>query len=316
MKRKRYINPHLRNPRRGFRDLFLWKTGFYKDAVPRTPPPADFAYPAPIKPYTRTQPSVLWIGHSTFLIEIDGLFILTDPVWESYCSPVPFSRLKRLIDPAIPLADLPPIDIVLISHNHYDHLDHKTVAALQRFHPQIEWIVPEGLSPWFKRRGISQVMELERWKVFRTPRCQITAVPCQHFSGRTLWDFNRTHWNGYVLETKRPEKRLYFVGDTGYNPFDFKSIGDRWPYMDLSLIPIGTYSPEVFMKPVHIGPEEAVLIHKEVKSRFSLGMHWNTFRLSDEPMDRPPYDLYLSMKREKLPCETFLPGEIGAYVNW
>jgi N-acyl-phosphatidylethanolamine-hydrolysing phospholipase D len=144
--------------------------------------------------------------------------------------------------------------------------------------------------------------------------CKITAVPAQHFSGRTLWDKNKTHWNGYVVET--PTKRIYFVGDTGYNSKEFKEIGNRFGQMDLSLIPIGSYIPREFMKTVHINPHEAVQIHKEVHSVFSLGMHWNTFCLSDEPYDRPPYDLYLAMEEKKLPFESFLPIDIGTYVNF
>ena len=145
---------------------------------------------------------------------------------------------------------------------------------------------------------------------------RITAVPSQHFSGRTLFDKNKTLWNGYVVEEIATGKTFYFVGDTGYNPFHFKQIGKRFPKIDLSLIPIGTYVPKKFMSPVHCSPYEAVEIHLDVKSRFSLGMHWNTFRLSDEPLERPPYDLYLAMKEKKLPFDTFLPIEIGAPINW
>ncbi|HSX27058.1 MAG TPA: MBL fold metallo-hydrolase [Chlamydiales bacterium] len=311
----RYQNRHIIDTYRTFWDVLLWKLGTYDDPLPKLPPPLGFQYPAQPHLFERHLPSAIWIGHSTFLIEIDGLFILTDPVWEDYCSPIPIPRLKRQEEPAIPLADLPPIDIVLISHNHYDHLDAKTVRALHQFHPQIEWIVPERLSSWFRRRGIDAI-ELSWWKTHSSKKCAITAVPAQHFSGRTIWDQNRTHWNGYVVETPQPRKRFYFTGDTGYNRMDFKSIGDHWPYMDLSLIPIGTYSPKKFMAPVHIGPHEAVLIHKEVHSRLSLGMHWKTFRLSDEPIDRPPYDLYLAMKEHNLPFKSFMPVDIGHHINW
>lgn len=310
-----FTNPHEDDIRRTFWDFILWKTGHYSDPEWEKPPPENFRYPAEAKPFERGRPSAFWIGHSSYLIEIDSLFILTDPVWDTHCSPVPFSPFRRIVDPPILLADLPPIDLVLISHNHYDHLDAKTVQALHRFHPQIEWIVPERLSPWFQKRGI-EAIELSRWKTHLSKRCAVTAVPAQHFSGRTLWDQNKTHWNGYVLETGQPRKRVYFVGDTGYNEKEFKMIGERWPYMDLSLIPIGTYAPRTFMKPVHINPYEAVQIHKDVKSRLSYGMHWKTFNLSDEPFERPPYDLYLAMKQNSLPFESFLPIDIGVYVNW
>ena len=310
----RYSNPHGGGMRRSLWDLFLWRSGLYNDPVPRLPPPPDFSYPAQIQQFDRQLPSAIWIGHSTYLIELDGLAILTDPVWDNYCSPVPLRALKRRHDPPISLADLPRIDYVLISHNHYDHLDAKTVRHLHAFHPEIQWIVPLGLSPWFRRRGIERVQELAWWKGARIDDCLITAVPAQHFSGRTLWDQNQTFWNGYVFETKN--KRFYFTGDTGYNPVDFKMIGAEWPHMDLSLIPIGTYVPQKFMQPVHCSPREAVEIHCDVKSQFSLGMHWKTFRLSEEPMDRPPFDLYLAMRDKNLSCDTFLAIDPGVYVNW
>lgn len=310
----RFTNPHILKLRRSIWDLILWKTGYYDEAHPKGSPPSDFMYPAASKAFMPGHPSAIWIGHSTYLIEIGDLSILTDPVWDPYCSPIPIRSLRRLTEPPIPLSDLPPIDIVLISHNHYDHLDAKTVAVLHRFHPQIEWVVPEKLVAWFHKRGIDSVIELSWWKSYLAKKCKVTAVPAQHFSGRTLWDQNRTFWNGYVLET--PTKRLYFTGDTGYNGKDFKEIGKRFRQMDLSLIPIGTYVPKEFMQAVHINPAEAVQIHEDVRSLFSLGMHWNTFRLSDEPFDLPPYDLYLAMREKKIPFEDFLPIDIGSYVNF
>lgn len=314
MGHRRFVNPHTQHLRKSTWDFILWRLGYYDEPCLKLSPPSDFVYPATPKSFNKKEPSATWIGHSTYLLEIDGLHILTDPVWDNYCSPVPIRALRRHSEPPIALSDLPPIDIVLISHNHYDHLDAKTVAALHKFHPQIEWIVPSALSPWFHKRGIHSVTEVGWWKNHSTKKCSITAVPTQHFSGRTLWDTNKTHWNGYVLETAG--KRIYFTGDTGYNTKDFKEIGRHFSHMDLSLIPIGTYSPQKFMQPVHISPQEAVQIHEEVKSRLSLGMHWNTFRLSDEPMDRPPFDLYLSMKAKKFSFDTFLPIDIGVHVNF
>lgn len=314
MKQKRFFNPHEPKLRKSTWDFILWRLGYYDESAFKLSPPLDFIYPAAPKPFNKKLPSAVWIGHSTYLIEVGGVHVLTDPVWDSYCSPVPIRALRRKAEPPIALGDLPPIDIVLISHNHYDHLDAKTVAALHQLHPNIHWVVPMRLAPWFVRRGIKNVTEIGWWQNHEIKNSKVTAVPAQHFSGRTLWDTNKTHWNGYVLETAG--KRIYFTGDTGYNPKDFKEIGNRFSYMDLSLIPIGTYSPQKFMQPVHICPQEAVQIHEDVKSRFSLGMHWNTFRLSDEPMDRPPFDLYLSMKAKRLAFESFLPIPIGVQVNF
>lgn len=311
---KRYTNPHSGHTRRTLWDLILWKTGYYNDPRSGLAPPKDFIYPAQASYCDRTAPSAVWIGHSSYLIEVEGRSLLTDPVWDLHCSPIPLKGLRRHHDPPIALADLPPIDVVLISHNHYDHLDAKTVRHLHAFHPEIQWIVPLGLAPWFCRRGITKVQELSWWQSLQNKGCTITAVPAQHFSGRTLLDQDKTFWCGYVVEVCN--KRLYFAGDTGYNPIDFKEIGNKWPSMDLSLLPIGTYVPQKFMQPVHCSPFEAVEIHSDVHSCFSLGMHWNTFCLSDEPMDRPPYDLFLAMNEKKLPHETFLPVDPGVYVNW
>jgi N-acyl-phosphatidylethanolamine-hydrolysing phospholipase D len=314
MRHSSFINKHVENLHRSLWDALLWKLGHYDDPIPFAPPPSDFRYPASPPFFSIEKPHAVWIGHSTYLFQVDGICILTDPVWDLYCSPLPIKLLRRKNAPAIPLSDLPPIDIVLISHNHYDHLDAKTVKTLNKLYPQIEWVVPEGLSSWFLRRGIKRVTELSWWKKKLLKNSQITAVPTQHFSGRGLFDQNRTHWNGYVIEA--PSKTIYFVGDTGYNAYDFKSIGEKFSKIDLSLIPIGTYSPKEFMKPVHIGPYEAVQIHQDVNSRLSLGMHWNTFCLSEEPMNRPPYDLYLAMKEKNLSFPSFLPIDIGVYINF
>ncbi len=311
----RFVNPHLKRELRGFFDFILWKIGRYDDENEVEPPPEMFSYPSLLKPYDRADPSAVWIGHSTYLIDTKEWAFLTDPVWGRYCSPVPFRSLERKNSPPFPVEALPRLNAVLISHNHYDHLDARAIKTLARLQPHLQWFVPKRLSPWFHRRGIS-CKELDWWQTWEGEGHRITAVPSQHFSGRTLFDKNKTLWNGYVVESLKTGKTFYFVGDTGYNPFDFKQIGNRFPRFDLSLIPIGTYIPKRFMSPVHCNPYEAVEIHCDVNSRFSLGMHWNTFCLSDEPFDRPPYDLYLAMKKKNLPFDTFLPIDIGVYVNW
>lgn len=310
----RYTNPHIKNEKRGWWDFLLWKIGHYDDPIPPQPPPSDFCYPASPPSFISSHPFALWIGHSTFLISVEGFAFLTDPVWNTHCSPIPLPPFKRRISPPFPLHRLPPITAVLISHNHYDHLDAKTVLQLHHLFPHAEWILPLGLSRWFTRRGIERVRELNWWEGHSSSAFSVTAVPAQHFSGRTLWDKNKTLWNGYVLEVAN--KRLYFVGDTGYNERDFKKIGAHWPFMDLSLIPIGAYAPKAFMEPMHIGPYEAVAIHREVQSHLSLAMHWKTFRLSDEPPDLPPYDLYLAMKKDNLPFHAFLPIFPGTPANF
>ena len=157
MAKRIFSNPHHQNSKRTFWDIILWKLGFYKDSVIRQPPPPGFVYPASAASIDTNLPWAFWVGHSTFLIEVDGITLLTDPVWDSYCSPIPWPAFRRRTHPPLSLADLPKIDLVLISHNHYDHLDAKTVAELHAFHPQIEWVVPTGLSDWFRKRGITRI---------------------------------------------------------------------------------------------------------------------------------------------------------------
>jgi N-acyl-phosphatidylethanolamine-hydrolysing phospholipase D len=311
----RFVNPHLKEERRGLLDFILWKMGKYDDPDVTGPPPEVFSYPALAKLYDRSKPAAIWIGHSTYFIDTKEWSFLTDPVWGRYCSPLPFQSLARKSAPPFPIEALPKLNAILISHNHYDHLDVHAVKILARLQPDLQWFVPKRLSKWFEKRGIC-CHELDWWQTWEGQGHRITAVPSQHFSGRTLFDKNKTLWNGYVVECLKQGKTFYFVGDTGYNPFDFKQIGKKFPRLDLSLIPIGTYIPKRFMSPVHCSPHEAVEIHCDVNSRFSLGMHWNTFCLSDEPLDRPPYDLYLAMQRKNLPFDTFLPIDIGVYVNW
>lgn len=308
----RFKNPYIQNAKRGIKDVILWRMGKFDDVPKIEEFPKDFSYPRekfsldPQKPFAR------WIGHSTYLIGLKGLHILTDPVWSAHCAPIPIRSLKRNYPPPMQLEDLPRIDLILISHNHYDHLDLKTVLRLKTLYPEAKWVVPDRLKKWFINKGFERVIELKWWEQEFGNGYKVTAVPAQHFSGRHFLDQDRTHWNGYVVEVQN--KKIYFVGDTGYNEWDFKKIGNTFEKMDLSLIPIGAYSPSRFMSPVHVNPKEAVKIHEDVRSLLSLGMHWNTFRLSDEPFSRPPYDLYLAMQEKNLPFETFLPIEIGESV--
>ncbi|MBI5273477.1 MAG: MBL fold metallo-hydrolase [Chlamydiales bacterium] len=324
MKKKSYNNPHTNNIKKRVVDIVKWQLGVFQDALPPPQSPKSFEYPNQKEEIDPSKPQVVWINHSTFLISVYGMNILTDPIWSNRCSPVPFIGPKRMHAPAIKIEDLPEIHMVLVSHDHYDHLDKKSVDKLHERFPSIRWIVPKGLKPWFLKRGISNVAEHAWWQEslfsFEVGNLElvITAVPCQHFSGRLFWHSNNTLWCSYVVKFKkdRKVKYLYFVGDTGYNDYDFKTIGEHFPQIDLSLIPIGTYVPHEFMAPVHIDPEKAVKIHQEVKSKLSVGMHWKTFKLSSEGMMQPPYDLYLSLKEENINPRCFRVIDPGQAINW
>lgn len=318
---KGYINPHAKNIRRNLHHALLWVLGYYKDSPP-IPIPKGFSYPNPQEVVANDKPQASWVGHSTFLFSIEGFNILTDPIWGERCSPVNFLGPKRLHPVPISVKDLPEIDYVLISHNHYDHLDKQTVQMLNHYFPWITWFVPLGVEKWFRKLGISRVVECDWWDTFTLKKhCDLkfTFVPAQHFSGRGIFDKNRTLWGGWVFEYTKDletQKRVYFVGDTGYNSHQFKEIGERFNAFDLSLIPIGTYKPNPFMKPVHISPLEAVNIHMDVNSQLSIGGHWKTFRLSSEPLEQPPYDLYKAMQDKNIPVEKFRVLQPGQIINW
>jgi N-acyl-phosphatidylethanolamine-hydrolysing phospholipase D len=325
MARKRYENPHTDDEKRRVWDFILWQLGHHQDEPLTDLVPDTFSYPLPEKADPK-KPLASWINHSTFLIKFEGIHLLTDPIWSERCSPVGFLGPKRTHAPAIALSRLPEIDYVLISHDHYDHLDKQTVKGLHQLFPQITWIVPQGVKRWFAKQGITNVIELSWWGTHtlsssKHPHVNIklSSVPAQHFSGRLSTNQNNTLWMGLVLDFQKEgaeTKRLYFAGDTGYNPHDFKKIGEHFGQMDLSLLPIGAYSPRSFMAPVHVEPEHAVQIHQEVRSIKSLAGHWKTFRLSDEPINQPPYDLFLALQKRKLDPLSFLATEPGFEINW
>lgn len=312
----RYVNPHKSDHKKNFWHFLLWRVGYYDDKRREALDP-NFVFPRFASTFDLNQPYVSWINHSSFLISLNGLNFLTDPVFCERPSPVGFCGPKRKHPPGIKFEDLPPIHYVLISHDHYDHLDKMTVKKLAHIFPHIQWMVPKGVKKWFLKEKIFKVVEHDWWEERAlSDHLKITAVPAQHFSGRRGYDLNKTLWVGWVVEDKHLNKRFYFVGDTGYNEHDFKNIGEAFGSFDLSLIPIGSYVPRRFMSPVHIEPKDAVRIHQEVGSKLSIGMHWKTFRLSDEPMQQPPHDLYLSLQENQIEPSQFRIIEPGAKLNW
>lgn len=201
---------------------------------------------------------------------------------------------------------LPPIDDVLISHCHYDHLDEPT---LRRLGNKPRYWVPGGLSPWLRKRGYMQCRELQWWeKAPMGDDVEIHCVPAQHFAARSPFDRNQTHWCGWVIRHR--SRQLYFAGDTGYSPV-FKEIGNQFGPMDISLIPIGAYRPQWLMKPMHVTPFEAVQIHLDVQSRQSIACHWGTFALADDPLDEAPRLLVKAMQDRKLPEHQFRALRFG-----
>lgn len=229
--------------------------------------------------------AVTWLGHAAFLIRLAGKNILTDPFLSNVAAPWPVRQPRRFAPAALTPSQLPPIDILLLSHNHYDHLDVPTIKALRK-RGDVPVVVPLGLGGFFKQRGYHQVTELNWWQSCEVQGLRITAVPAIHFSRRGLTDANKTLWCGYVLEDQQGY-RVYFAGDTAYSPV-FKEIGDAFAPIDCALIPIGAYEPRCIMVGAHVNPEEAAAICVDIGAKSAVAMHWGSIILTEEPAFEPP----------------------------
>ncbi len=250
-----------------------------------------------------------WIGHATMLVRLGGANVLFDPVFSERASPVSFAGPKRVVPLPIDIADLPQIDIVLISHNHYDHLDADSVKRIAAMSHSPRFLVPMGLKAWFAELGIARVDELDWWQQEQHGDLRITFVPVQHWSKRTLTDANKTLWGGWVVEGEGLS--IIHTGDTGYSQ-DFRDIGERLGPFDMAFIPIGSYAPRWFMKTMHADVPEAVQIRSDLRAARAIGMHWGTFEsLADEPLDEPPIVLARQREQRGLAQEEFDVLKIG-----
>lgn len=291
----------------GFLSVIKWLLN--RDSGPWTKSYEKSNHPKPVASSDRLV--ITFVNHSTFLIQWNDLNILTDPIWSERCSPFSFAGPQRMKPPGIPFDELPEIDMILISHNHYDHLDLPTVIDLNKtFNPL--FIVPLGVGAFLKNNGIEKVVELDWWEETRNG-VTIKAVPAQHFSGRGMFDRDATLWCGYVLQHEG--WKVYFAGDSGYGPL-FSEIGKREGPMNVSIIPIGAYLPEWFMSPIHISPAQAVQVHKDVKSAQSIAMHFGTFPLADEGQGKAEEDLILALDRLNVSQKEFLIPEEGVALKF
>jgi N-acyl-phosphatidylethanolamine-hydrolysing phospholipase D len=226
-------------------------------------------------------PTLTWIGHSSFLVRMDGVAFLTDPMLSERASPFSFMGPRRMVPPGVPFDALPPVNFVLLTHDHYDHTDRPTVERLAR--RGVPFVVPRGLGRWVRTAG-GRTIELDWWQDSVVDGVRITCVPARHFSGRTLRDRNRSLWCGWVVAGET--RRFYDAGDTAY-PDHFGEIAARAGPIDLATVPIGAYLPAAMMHPVHVTPEEALELAGEVGARKVVAMHFGTFDLADEPVDEP-----------------------------
>jgi N-acyl-phosphatidylethanolamine-hydrolysing phospholipase D len=269
------------------------------------------------------QNCVTWIGHASCLLKMSGIYILTDPVFSQYCSAVQFNvsnKTKRFRQPGLNLEEISRVDAVVISHNHYDHLDINSVHDINKKFPYSQWFVPLGLKSWFESSGIQSqsIHELNWWDEkshrFGEEEFKFTCLPAQHWSMRSGLDRNYTLWCGWGIRSS--VRNVYFAGDTGYNDRIFKQIGNHCGPFDLSLIPIGAYEPRKYLACQHVNPEEAVKVHDEVKSKLSLGIHWGTFQLGYEYYMAPPKDLKAALNAANIDENmfvTFQHGECGEF---
>ena len=246
--------------------------------------------------------SMIWVGQSTILFNHKGLTVLTDPQFANRASPLFFGGPKRVTPIPFKIEDLPNIGVVLISHNHYDHLDRFSIKDLVKHQPSIKFLVPLGLAPTLQKWGAVNVTELDWWQAFNFQGVEIQPTPVQHWSSRSLFDRNKSLWAGWMM--KWDDFSFYFAGDSGYSD-DFKETAKRLGSPTLAAIPVGAYAPRDFMKAAHMNPEEAVKAFEDLEAKYGVAIHWGTFKLTTERLDEPPERLRQSLKGQQIPCDRF-----------
>lgn len=290
-----FRNPWPNSGSPALRDVLRLLAEFSRRGRIATPERGTLPVATPAIVYPRrsdTDFAATWIGHATVLLQLRALNVITDPVFCQRAFPVQWLGPRRVMDPAVSLDKLPPIDVVLLSHNHYDHLDRSAVRQIARAHPRATWVVPLKLGAYVRGWGVREIVELDWWQEVSIGSLRVTATPARHMSARRLGDRNQTLWCGFALEAAG--RRIFFTGDTAYHP-EFGAVGARCGPFDFVMIPIGAYEPRWFMQRVHVNPEEAVQIyedlraaHPDARAPLMLAIHWGTFRLTTEAMDEPP----------------------------
>ena len=297
----------------GFREVLRWRREAARATLPPDPDPSEIPTVLPDPALPRAAADELratWLGHSSFLLQVGGLNLLADPQLSERASPVPWAGPKRFLPAALTADALPPIDGVLISHDHYDHLDSATVRALHaRFGEGIQWLAPLGYRAWFASRGITRLVELDWWEESAVDGVRVRCLPAQHWTSRSPFSRLKRLWCSWSVEGGG--RSAYFGGDSGWFP-GYPEIGERAGPFDLTLMPIGAYEPRWFMRSSHMNPEEAVRAYLELGGVGTLGgMHWGTFRLTDEHPLEPPRKAREAWSAAGLPAERLWIPAVG-----
>jgi L-ascorbate metabolism protein UlaG (beta-lactamase superfamily) len=303
---ERFFNPGSRAPSKGLTDLLRWRL-----SGTRAPWPGQVPV-VPAKPAARIDGDamvVTMVGHASVLVQTAGLNILTDPVWSERASPFSFIGPRRVRRPGIAFDELPKIDLVLVSHNHYDHLDLDTLERLwRRDRPMI--VTPLGNDALMARRGMTAVARDWGQSVEVDERVSVTVERVQHWSTRWRYDANRALWGGFTVTT--PGGNIYFAGDCGYDRSAFRSVAERRGPYRLALLPVGAYEPRWFMTYQHMNPAEAVRSFADLEARYAVGMHWGVWQLTDEAIDAPREALAAALRSAGIAPSRFEALEPGA----
>jgi L-ascorbate metabolism protein UlaG (beta-lactamase superfamily) len=280
----RYANLDGTTPDRGLRDILRWQI-VDRIAGRRRTSQGDPSYVTPRRandgrPLHARERHITWIGHASMVLRLGGTLVATDPVFAERMGP-----RRRLSPPGVAPRDLPEVDVVTVSHSHYDHLDLPSLRALASRGSPL-FVVPRDNGELLRAAGIARVVELGWWESLEAGGVRVTCVPAQHWSMRVPWDRNTRLWGGFVIESD--EGVAYHAGDTALSEDVFRAIGQRFPRIDWAMLPIGAYDPPWFMSPQHMGPEEAGRAWELLGARTLVAMHWGTFRLTDEPPEEPP----------------------------
>lgn len=306
---KTFSNPGGQNDLKSFWQVLKWKMTADVQEWPDHRANKNF----PLRPLAPTEKvNATFINHATYLLQFPNVNVLTDPVYSERVSPYSFIGPKRIREPGIAFDLLPKIDVVLVSHNHYDHLDIETLKRLDaKYHPL--FLVPLGDEKHLMKAGIQNVKALDWWEEVRVQNVRMIFAPSQHWSARHLWDKNECLWGSFMLDSG--DVKVYHAGDTGYGPH-FLDIKSRLGAPDLALLPIGAYKPRWFMKHHHMDPEDAVKAHIDLGASRTLAMHFGTFQLTDEGIDEPVRDLSISLQKMNVPTDKFMVLEEGQALSF